>query len=157
MKQVWGVRQEEESLWDTLSSAAPGPGQHPAPVKSQGPLRASQDQDCYGQLPQVALAGAGAAYCQVFPKSTCFACSPEGPRPSHCPLPRSKARLSGFRDLSQPSLEFSLSPNLHSLGPSLGLTWEPGMKAQGRPPWAAASEDDKYPLTQGIPRLSSPS
>ncbi|KAK7801925.1 hypothetical protein U0070_005912 [Myodes glareolus] len=140
VKQVWGVRQEEESLWDTLSPAAPGPGQHPAPVKSQGPLRASQDQDCYGQLPQAALAGAGTAHCRVFPKSTCFACSPEGPRPSHCPLPEARLEPSGFRDLSQPSLEFSLSPNLHSLGPSLGLTWEPGMKAQGHPPWAAASK-----------------
>lgn len=71
--------------------------------------------------------------------------------------PEARLELSGFQDLSQPSLEFSLSPNLHSLGSSLGLTWEPGMKAQGHPPWAAASKDDKYPLTQGIPRLSSPS
>lgn len=51
------------------------------------------------------LAGARASYCLVFPKSTCFACSPEegfpdsqtlalpeGPRPSHHPLPRNKAR-----------------------------------------------------------------
>lgn len=130
-------------LWPTPSpSEVPG-----APQGKSGPRL----------LWAATLAGAGTAHCRVFPKSTCFACSPEGPRPSHCPLPEARLELSGFRDLSQPSLEFSLSPNLHSLGPSLGLTWEPGMKAQGHPPWAAASKDDKYPLTQGIPRLSSPS
>lgn len=60
--------------------------QHPPNMKSQGPLRARQDQNGYGQPLQVDLVllhphqswqEQEPHTARVFPKSTCFACSPE--------------------------------------------------------------------------------
>ena len=125
-------------------------------MKSQGALRARQDQNGYGQPLQVALAPLHPHQswqeqephtARVFPKSTCFACSPEegilisnpllslrdpGLATILCP----EARL-GLPWFPGPQAAFSGLPRLQTyipLVPSLGLTWEPGMKAQGQPP-----------------------
>lgn len=121
---------------------------------SQGPFRARQDQDCYGQ-PSLVLVGTR-AFSQVHLFSSPALAVSEELRPSCPPLPRYRAQAALVSGPQPAFCGLSPSPNFYSLGPQPGSHLGPGMKAQGQAPWAAASKDEPIPLNPREPKVAQP-